>query len=96
MRPKADFREFGKGELRRTPLLGSSLSSNAARRPFQICYEALGRIERPDRGPFRPFGGQGTGKALLCGLARQGRAPVVGWQLAEAIGEADPQGVSAD
>ena len=53
----------------------------------------VGRIARPDRWPFRPFGGQGAGKALLRGLAWQGRAQENGWQLAEAIGEADPQGV---
>src|SRR5688500_10263369 len=34
----------------------------------------VGRIARADRGLFRPFGGQGAGKALLCGLARQGGA----------------------
>src|SRR5215216_4697730 len=63
------------GQLPRIQLLGSSLSSGATRRPFQICHEALedGIGDAPLEAPQRFL----TGFALCDLLAVVGPAPNV-------------------
>ena len=54
--------------------------------------EGVRRNASADRPPLRPLGSQGAGRALPRGLL--GRVERKnGWQIAEAIGERDPQGV---
>jgi SRSO17 transposase len=56
--------------------------------------QGVGRVSSADRSPLRSLGGQGAGQALPRWAARPRRgAQENGWQLAEAIGERDPQGV---
>jgi SRSO17 transposase len=65
----------------------SRAPSTDGRRPWKSCTSA-------SLWPFRPFGGQGAGATLPERAARQGRAQKRLAELAEAIGEADPQGAA--
>jgi hypothetical protein len=55
------------------------------------CSESLEELHWRNSAPLRPLGSQGAASALHTRLARQDLERKNGWQMAEAMGETDPQ-----